>query len=200
MEHECSVLRGCILHVPLSSPWERFHSVAAIYMQGACSLPTSPLVWKPSGLHAWYTRRPRRFPCDPEVPLYPNVNKQIRKMRALSVTRGLQHHRKLRGPKQHMLRPISTQPVSTTVRTTPHAAAVEPQRVTDSIHANLTAGFDSVEDGIAAIARGEFVLVMDDQDRENEGDLIIAAEMATQQKIAYMVEYTSGTATSSAHV
>ena len=36
--------------------------------------------------------------------------------------------------------------------------------------------FDSMEDALAAFARGEFLVVMDDEDRENEGDLIIAAE------------------------
>lgn len=116
-------------------------------------------------------------------------------MRALSATRGLQHQRALRGPK-HMLGPVAPQPAATTVRITPKAAAAEPRTAVESVASEATSGFDSVEDGIAAIARGEFVLVMDDQDRENEGDLIIAAEMATQPKIAYMVEYTSGTTTS----
>lgn len=115
-------------------------------------------------------------------------------MRALAATRGLQHQRRLRGPK-HMPSPVSHQPVSATIRITPKAAAAEPRTEVESYTTNGTAGFDSVEEGIAAIARGEFVLVMDDQDRENEGDLIIAAEMATQPKIAYMVEYTSGTHT-----
>ena len=50
----------------------------------------------------------------------------------------------------------------------------------------------NVEAAIAAIADGEFVLVVDDEDRENEGDLIIAAEKATPEKIAFMVRYTSG--------
>ena len=36
--------------------------------------------------------------------------------------------------------------------------------------------FDSVERAIDAVKRGEFVVVVDDEDRENEGDLIIAAE------------------------
>ena len=50
----------------------------------------------------------------------------------------------------------------------------------------------NVEVAVAAIARGDFVLVIDDEDRENEGDLIIAAEKATEEKIAFMVRYTSG--------
>ena len=49
-----------------------------------------------------------------------------------------------------------------------------------------------VEEAVAAIAAGEFVLVVDDEDRENEGDLILSAEKATEEKIAFMVRYTSG--------
>ena len=36
----------------------------------------------------------------------------------------------------------------------------------------------SIEDAIAAISRGGMVVVMDDEDRENEGDLVMAAEFA----------------------
>ncbi len=49
-----------------------------------------------------------------------------------------------------------------------------------------------VEEAVAAIARGEIVVVVDDEDRENEGDLIIAAEKITPEKMAFMVRYTSG--------
>ena len=49
-----------------------------------------------------------------------------------------------------------------------------------------------VEEALEAIRNGEFVLVMDDEDRENEGDLIIAAEKVDEQKIAFMVRHTSG--------
>lgn len=52
--------------------------------------------------------------------------------------------------------------------------------------------FTPVEDAIAAIKRGEFVIVVDDADRENEGDLILGAEMATPERIAFMVKHTSG--------
>ncbi|MBT8198617.1 MAG: bifunctional 3,4-dihydroxy-2-butanone-4-phosphate synthase/GTP cyclohydrolase II [Acidimicrobiia bacterium] len=51
---------------------------------------------------------------------------------------------------------------------------------------------DRVERAIAAIADGDFVLVVDDEARENEGDLILAAEMATPEKLAFMVRHTSG--------
>jgi 3,4-dihydroxy 2-butanone 4-phosphate synthase/GTP cyclohydrolase II len=49
-----------------------------------------------------------------------------------------------------------------------------------------------IEDAIAAIGRGEIVVVVDDEDRENEGDLIMAAEFATPEKIAFFVRHTSG--------
>jgi 3,4-dihydroxy 2-butanone 4-phosphate synthase / GTP cyclohydrolase II len=52
--------------------------------------------------------------------------------------------------------------------------------------------FDSVERAIDAVKRGEFVVVVDDEDRENEGDLIIAAEKMTPDKMAFMIRYTSG--------
>lgn len=49
-----------------------------------------------------------------------------------------------------------------------------------------------IEDALAALSRGEMVVVVDDEGRENEGDLILAAEYATPQSIAFMVRYTSG--------
>jgi 3,4-dihydroxy 2-butanone 4-phosphate synthase / GTP cyclohydrolase II len=50
----------------------------------------------------------------------------------------------------------------------------------------------AIEDAIAAIARGEIVVVVDDEDRENEGDLIMAASAVTPEKIAFFLEHTSG--------
>jgi 3,4-dihydroxy 2-butanone 4-phosphate synthase / GTP cyclohydrolase II len=52
--------------------------------------------------------------------------------------------------------------------------------------------FDPIEDVVAAIGRGEIVVLVDDEDRENEGDLIMAAQFATPEKIAFFVRYTSG--------
>jgi 3,4-dihydroxy 2-butanone 4-phosphate synthase/GTP cyclohydrolase II len=49
-----------------------------------------------------------------------------------------------------------------------------------------------IEDAVAAIGRGEIVVVVDDEDRENEGDLIMAAEFATPEKIAFFLQHTSG--------
>ncbi len=51
---------------------------------------------------------------------------------------------------------------------------------------------DSVERAIADIKDGKAVVVIDDEDRENEGDLIFAAELATPELVAFMVRYTSG--------
>jgi 3,4-dihydroxy 2-butanone 4-phosphate synthase/GTP cyclohydrolase II len=52
--------------------------------------------------------------------------------------------------------------------------------------------FTTIENAIDAIARGEAVVVVDDANRENEGDLIIAAEKTTADTMAFMVRHTSG--------
>ncbi|GAA4926907.1 bifunctional 3,4-dihydroxy-2-butanone-4-phosphate synthase/GTP cyclohydrolase II [Actinoplanes utahensis] len=52
--------------------------------------------------------------------------------------------------------------------------------------------FEDIERAIADIAAGKAVIVVDDEDRENEGDLIFAAEHATPELVAFMVRYTSG--------
>lgn len=52
--------------------------------------------------------------------------------------------------------------------------------------------FSEIDAALAAFARGEFVVVVDDATRENEGDLILAAEHVTPEAIAFMVRHTSG--------
>jgi 3,4-dihydroxy 2-butanone 4-phosphate synthase/GTP cyclohydrolase II len=52
--------------------------------------------------------------------------------------------------------------------------------------------FAEVEAAVAAIQRGEFVIVVDDPDRENEGDLILAAEKMTVEKMSFLLQHTSG--------
>ncbi|HJQ75746.1 MAG TPA: bifunctional 3,4-dihydroxy-2-butanone-4-phosphate synthase/GTP cyclohydrolase II [Acidimicrobiia bacterium] len=52
--------------------------------------------------------------------------------------------------------------------------------------------FADIEDVIAAVGRGEMVIMVDDADRENEGDLIVAAQDATPDNIGFMLRYTSG--------
>ncbi|MBP1632386.1 MAG: cyclohydrolase II/3,4-dihydroxy-2-butanone 4-phosphate synthase [Acidobacteria bacterium] len=52
--------------------------------------------------------------------------------------------------------------------------------------------FSTIPEAVDAFARGEFVVVVDDADRENEGDLIVAAEKVTPAQVAFMVRHTSG--------
>ena len=52
--------------------------------------------------------------------------------------------------------------------------------------------FDPIPAAIAAMGRGEIVVVVDDEDRENEGDLIMAAQFATDEKLSFFVNHTSG--------
>ncbi|HVW32281.1 MAG TPA: 3,4-dihydroxy-2-butanone-4-phosphate synthase [Acidimicrobiia bacterium] len=49
-----------------------------------------------------------------------------------------------------------------------------------------------VEPAVAAVAEGKFVVVLDDADRENEADLILAAHHVTPEAVAFMVRHTSG--------
>ncbi len=53
-------------------------------------------------------------------------------------------------------------------------------------------GLDSVERAIADIAAGRAVVVVDDADRENEGDIIFAASKATPELVAFTIRHTSG--------
>ncbi len=50
----------------------------------------------------------------------------------------------------------------------------------------------SIEEALVALAQGHFVIVADDENRENEGDLILAAEKATSQALAFMIRHTTG--------
>lgn len=54
------------------------------------------------------------------------------------------------------------------------------------------ARLDPIEDAIAAFAAGQPIVVVDDEDRENEGDLIMAAEFAEAATMGFFVRYTSG--------
>jgi len=55
-----------------------------------------------------------------------------------------------------------------------------------------TIEFSTVEEAVKEIAAGRAVVVVDDEDRENEGDLIFAAEKASTELLAFMVRHTSG--------
>jgi len=69
------------------------------------------------------------------------------------------------------------------------AAAARPDTVLD---APLDSCLDSVDDALDALRRGRPVIVVDDADRENEGDVVLAAAHATPAWIGWTVRYTSG--------
>lgn len=52
--------------------------------------------------------------------------------------------------------------------------------------------YKRVDDAVMAFAKGEIVVVMDDDDRENEGDLFVAASLCTPEKMAFIIRHTSG--------
>ena len=60
------------------------------------------------------------------------------------------------------------------------------------LHPPLRLRGNTVEAALAAIAAGELVVVVDDEDRENEGDLVVAADAVTPELLAFMVRHTSG--------
>ena len=51
---------------------------------------------------------------------------------------------------------------------------------------------NTIEEAIEDLRKGEFVIVVDDEDRENEGDLIIAAELITPEKVNFMLKHARG--------
>jgi 3,4-dihydroxy 2-butanone 4-phosphate synthase/GTP cyclohydrolase II len=51
---------------------------------------------------------------------------------------------------------------------------------------------DSIEDAIKAFANGEIIIMIDDENRENEGDFVVAAEKATPEAVNFMVKYGRG--------
>jgi 3,4-dihydroxy 2-butanone 4-phosphate synthase/GTP cyclohydrolase II len=53
-------------------------------------------------------------------------------------------------------------------------------------------GFNTIEEILADMRAGRMVLILDDEERENEGDLIMAAEHATPEMVAFMIRHTSG--------
>lgn len=55
-----------------------------------------------------------------------------------------------------------------------------------------SSAFASIDDAIQVIAAGGMVLVVDDEDRENEGDLVLAADAATPENLAFVINHTSG--------
>ena len=52
--------------------------------------------------------------------------------------------------------------------------------------------FDTIEDAIEDVKQGKMIVIVDDEDRENEGDLMIAAEMCTPEAVNFMAKYGRG--------
>src|SRR5499426_2219646 len=52
--------------------------------------------------------------------------------------------------------------------------------------------FATVEEGLEEIRQGRILLVVDDEDRENEGDLVMAADLATPESVNFMAKYGRG--------
>jgi len=57
---------------------------------------------------------------------------------------------------------------------------------------SMATPFDSIENAICDIKKGKFIILVDDEDRENEGDLVIAAEKVTSQAINFMAKHARG--------
>ena len=72
------------------------------------------------------------------------------------------------------------------------AGAASPYTALGSTREDVAVPTATIEEAIAAIAAGRMVVVVDDEDRENEGDLIVAAEYATPEVMAFFVRHTSG--------
>jgi 3,4-dihydroxy 2-butanone 4-phosphate synthase/GTP cyclohydrolase II len=58
--------------------------------------------------------------------------------------------------------------------------------------AGAPSAFSSVDEILADMRAGRMVIILDDEDRENEGDFIMAAEHATPESVAFMIRYSSG--------
>lgn len=56
----------------------------------------------------------------------------------------------------------------------------------------MASPFHSIEDAIKDIKKGKFIILVDDEDRENEGDLVIAAEHVTPQAVNFMAKHARG--------
>src|SRR5512139_2775842 len=55
-----------------------------------------------------------------------------------------------------------------------------------------SSAFSNVEEILAELRAGRMVIILDDEDRENEGDFIMAAEHATPEAVAFMIRHSSG--------
>src|SRR5580693_7664185 len=76
------------------------------------------------------------------------------------------------------------------ILTLPPRAGAEPTEAPDAAAGHTE--FSSIPTILAELRAGRIVIIMDDEDRENEGDLIMAAEHATPEAVAFMIRHTSG--------
>jgi len=98
---------------------------------------------------------------------------------SISQLRGIIHHRFRQSRK-----------LTASQESTLNGTDFEVVSVMDDISEDLQ--FDTIDSALNEIAAGRFVVVLDDAHRENEGDLVAAAELVTTESIAFMVEHTSG--------
>lgn len=90
--------------------------------------------------------------------------------------------------------PTTMAPTALSPTLPPHTnrtALKRPMALSD-LPPRTTFTFDPMDDALAAFQSGRFLVVMDDENRENEGDLIIAASHCTTEKMAWMIKHTSG--------
>src|SRR5262245_66058842 len=73
----------------------------------------------------------------------------------------------------------------------PKAQSQKPIRIAKGAR-KPTSPFARIEDAIDAIRQGRMIIVVDDEDRENEGDVTIAAEKVTPEGINFMARYGRG--------
>ena len=69
---------------------------------------------------------------------------------------------------------------------------IKSEEISGTVLGEFTAEFDPVEQAIRKISDGEMVIVVDDDEREDEGDLILAASKAKAEQVAFMIRHTSG--------
>src|ERR1700676_817082 len=71
-------------------------------------------------------------------------------------------------------------------------SAINPTSGGAAAGTGCSSGLNSIEEILAELRAGRMVVIMDDEDRENEGDLIMAAERVTPEAVAFMIRHTSG--------
>lgn len=97
-----------------------------------------------------------------------------------------QNHRAL-----HSCQPDGSLQFRSPTASTAAATEAAPEALPEST-SQPASGFGTIPEALREIAAGNFVVVTDDADRENEGDLIIAAGHMTPEKMHFMVQHTSG--------